>query len=361
MTEEISTPKTIPNALFVCSRCRKLCIATELSWNATAMSSRRMTFSTKTPRSINLYYGPEYQWEHIDIFNKDKEIITKHQNSEFPICNKCANLKIDQICSQKDYYKYEIEQVQKNEAKFTLENIKNIKHKTAKLNTEIQVYKEVFASSNVSTEIRTDTIAPVQSEDEIFHVERRESVNPKANANEKLIVSTLMSGTTFVIGSNGHYGTINELRLGNMTPTPVPLEEINSGLMILCQLLNYYITITRALQITIRLCPEITFTLNDTEYVLSAFDLKHKKTTKRFNDAMNMIFTLFSYIFAYFEAGQPRPPFMIKPKLKQIGGEPYEYEIKHPEKWTLAMKYLLADIKSAQIQGLRLFVINNPN
>ncbi|EAY03201.1 hypothetical protein TVAG_049850 [Trichomonas vaginalis G3] len=354
---EESPQKHLPNALFVCSRCRKLCIATELNWNAAFRNHRRQTFSTKTPRRIQLHCGKDFKWEYYDQFLEDKEIFQKREQADFPICNKCANLKLEQINCQRDYLKYESDPLSKNMPNVSLDIIKQLKHKTEKLKKEIQVYREVFESSSAGSDVRIETLSPSIPRDESFRSKAPDTLMLRQNPNENLKVNTFVACTTFVISSNGHYGTINELRLGTQTPTPVPLEEINSGLMLLCQILNYYLSITKAYIFEIHLGPEMTFKIHDHEYTLTAFDLKHKKSVKRFNEAMDIIMSVFSHVFVFFDSGQPRPPFLIKPKDKTIGGESYEYELKHPEKWTLAMKYLLANLKSAQVQGLRCSLI----
>jgi hypothetical protein len=165
--------------------------------------------------------------------------------------------------------------------------------------------------------------------------------------------------TTFQIIDNYHYITINGQRVGFFRYSPNTLEECNLGLQqtvhfLWCMLESFGIEVP---QLSIRPNGLIEKAGGD-GLILEVPASLDSKSVARFNAGLQGLFTACAFMF-----GSPpltkfcsMPPFFIDVNKKIIENVPYTFAEKAKDRWSLAMKYLLFDLKVMQVRCLERYI-----
>ena len=374
-TEEIEkneTEKCMRNAVFICERCGRLCIASEILWKSSIQApnskQRRLTFSTKTPRVISITLDKSIPWKYSAPFEKSKEKIKK--THFFPVCNKCCSFQIETISRQKEYLKFESINLSRQLTTVKPQIVEDVRNIVVKTQNQVNLLKEVslLGFSEQQTNIST-TKTYLKSQDKCVIISPPKTCGTThafMSTMERINVASMMCGVTFSISFYQHYGVINNIRLGFPEHNCISAMEVNAGLIHVCQMLKYLAkkieldvdNIIISTKIIIKVTNEVKGKETEKELSLDAKDMTTKKGLKLFNETFEHLMHLFTLLFSYFDRGQPKSPFIINEKNKTIGGISYEADSKHPEYWILAMKYLLTDLKTVQLQALRKALIN---
>ena len=153
----------VGNKVYICSRCEKLCIASEVLWKFAERyyhepdkKKRRQTFSTQTPRRIQIVlHNVTYQYQ--AIFDQFHSFPMEH-SIVFPLCNNCCNLIIETLVRQRDYYLFE----KQNLLNCKLNIQSNVAEKLRKMVTnkqeQVKVLKEV-AREQINSQISMKSIS----------------------------------------------------------------------------------------------------------------------------------------------------------------------------------------------------------
>lgn len=257
----------------------------------------------------------------IDTYNGNSD--NKYEGFTMPkLCSKCIELHIKALETQSMMI-----------VKF-IENVGRIE----KLEKE---YKTEF-NDNIITETS--------------HVEKKsvqlpEIPKPNRSHNVPEIICPKMSPTysrylAFNISYSGPFGTINQLRIGSLKSMPVPVEEVQYGLYLLCRYLLFYTDLLKLEKIEISYQKHLILKSEKTEHSLV---YKDKNTNMReFNNSLNFLYSSFDKIFTVLSTRGISPPHQILTAKQTISGYPYHLS-SNPFDFTHGMKKLLVNLKTVQM------------
>jgi hypothetical protein len=163
----------------------------------------------------------------------------------------------------------------------------------------------------------------------------------------------------FHIGTRRHYITINDSRLGFYGFSPCSIDENNVTLLFLS---HFVWSFVQSFSITI---PGLSISPRGvmTEAQLGTFELQipnelTASKLEKFNSALYILFKLCAKVFAadVVISHCTMPPFFINAEGKMIESIPYSLVAKAPDRFSLAMKYLLFDLKVMQTRCLDRFI-----
>ena len=370
----------VPNVLFICKRCKNLCLTSEVSWKNKGMLIQKHPLQGKQPNhnstepysndqiktqelfknsgqttskvKIKIMLNRKFKWS-CQTQYKEFQVIFDSNSEYFPVCNICSKYRLQS--AQRAFTMFSEANKKYTQKTFVfslIPKIDKMKSQIEKVKSQAKTYE--IAAKNLPThpsvevgEIPEHKIPPRR------RIERSRTPLLKKRYNaEGIGVKSLMSVQMFNILSKGHYATINGQRVGYMTPDAVPFEEIDNGLFFICQLLVILGKQTRANVKAIILDSQIHVILpGSKEKILTSTLLKNRKGIEQFNSIIEYLFELFKQLFSFIK-GDPPIPYIINTDNKTIAQTPYDYSSKNPESWTRAMKYLLMDLKTAQFQAI---------
>ena len=178
-----------------------------------------------------------------------------------------------------------------------------------------------------------------------------------ASPRRQIQQNSLMCFTTFQIGFYQQYGTINGCPIGSFAYKPNSLVYTNAGLTILAHLVKHIIDCIILPDCNIEFTPEPHIMTRSGDFVLQIPEkTKNSKAVSLFNQANDSLFSLCHDIFAIGEVigyDTYAPMFSIDTYEKKIDHVSYVYKPNDMEEWSLAIKFLLMNLKSEQLRSLR--------
>ena len=348
------TPKARLRIFFVCGICRKLVHYSNRISNAPSKKNmgRRQTY-------MSIKYD-EFTFFYKKVMNDQKDYLqfqsiielAKSQNiSEFPICRECVEF----LCT-KMQKKCKLYSEMNNCLKCILNNSPN------------DILKNQLDALVVQKESLNDSITNAEHCNNLLRTKSRNSRNsvlepqkssfnllPTSRNNSKKTSTCFKSLTlhfTFQISFSGHYGTINDCRIGIRSPYDIDTFEFDSGIFFLVQLIMNIARLIDVEFIEIQAKMPILF-LDKTYIPLSLENINGKnylKGIRSFRKGIETIFVVCEKLFSviYEKTNNFMPPNTINLKEHKIFKASYVYDKDQPEVFTYAMKLLLFDLKCIQ-------------
>eukprot|EP00963_Diacronema_lutheri_P005802 scaffold461_cov321-Pavlova_lutheri.AAC.20 len=326
-----------------------------------------------------------------DVFQRASD----EANLDFPICTSCAS-KMEQELDQRiadaqleaDMYRESIQILQheeeiargrpvrelEEELDKSQEQEEHSRSKLAKIEAELAEATSCMEELNARVqELETAEECYWQEYNDYkmklhFHLEDKDALMHRieiANAQLKLLQRSNVYNDVFNIWHEGAFGTINGYRMGSMPNIPVEWEEINAGWGQCVFLLH---TMAKTSQLgfsTYKLLPmgsfpriadgKVTYELFGPVNLLNPFGgaSKYDKGAVAF---LSCLQEFADYAYAKDKAAGERSPFRLPFCIEgeKIGGKSIRYSFNREEKWTAALKLLLANLKV----GLAWFIKN---
>jgi hypothetical protein len=144
----------------------------------------------------------------------------------------------------------------------------------------------------------------------------------------------------------GPFAAINTLRLGTLPCMPVPTQEIQNGLWMLCRLLMSEMKTVGLECLNIHFGAVVSFSTPGAIYELRI--PKKSKDCEKFNLALNQMMASFNLVFNSDYMKRMRPSNLIDTAKQTIAGESYAYSIKEPANFTRGMRKLAVNLKTIQ-------------
>ena len=191
--------------------------------------------------------------------------------------------------------------------------------------------------------------------------ESMETVNRKllycSNSLKKLKRMNLITEAFFIIDAisdDSSFGSINGLRLGRSKDIIVPWAEINAAWGFLCLLMDVLVKKAGVVLTQYRLLPRGNYSVIIKKSDRSALELYSDESTgggitrfitgRKFDSAMSAFLQILSEVFLHLQAGG-EVDFPYKIEEGKIRNLPIALQFNSDENWTLALKYMLANIK----------------
>lgn len=323
----------------------------------------------------------------IQIASETFALLSSHTDVDHPLCNECPESILDsydqQICQ-------------------TEESQRHYKKMAARLNKEVDVYKsqmvkldkeleelqreeELLQSKLLKTEKQRKEIAAemaeqkerelqLKEEEQVywkeFNEHQRQVLQFKddqisvqyqlQHTSEQLsrLKKTNVLNSAFHIWHNGHFGTINGLRLGRLQTVPVEWAEINAAWGQTTFLLS---TLARVAGVRFERCKLVPYgnqsfveVLDGKRRILPLYSTSGLRlfTDSKFDSAMVSFLDCLSQLKEHIE-GSSQPHFMLPYRIDKdrIGDGREFYSVKTqfntPEKWTKALKFVLTNLRWA--------------
>ncbi|KAK8897788.1 hypothetical protein M9Y10_000016 [Tritrichomonas musculus] len=298
-THKVIERQTISNALCICSKCKKICLITPDFWAPPVQNSPIKSLSNNF-KNFQIYLNKNVKWEYDKSFSAFKQNSLSNSHFIFPCCPLCFKILIDQIRLNNDFYL-----VQQDFLNSAEENSTSIKKAyLSKVETEIDLFKqqttsmkEIIAdkkhlfkksqkvhskkeSQNTQTKNNDnnhEVFIPCilnhsklsdssdknedseenssSSDDENLHLGTKKSLtykNEYVQSQNSITFSFRSLGfcgislcLAFHITTHNHYGCINGMRIGTMTPNKVPTMEFDQGLLFFAQLIKSIASIAK--------------------------------------------------------------------------------------------------------------------
>jgi len=258
----------------------------------------------------------------------------------FPFCPNCCIFLSQRILSIAKMYE-KAEDELKLLASKKIPSIMDIPKQLIKgINDQIEVMKDVISVFPHNNPYSSP------SPEEIFIPDYAwKPVNDYSLTNPNIIICS-----TFYIGHNSHYGTINNIRIGVSSPDPVPKEELNAGLIMIGHLVQVLGQYLEKPNLNIEIGLELFLFENNEDPLPLTFKSNDTKKVSSFNLALTRLFQAVLQLYSLNGTYDPvfTPPFSISIQNRQINGIKFEYDPLHPCLWAEPMKFLLLNLKSIQ-------------
>ena len=311
--------------IFVCSKCHSLCCF-DADYDEQDSSGQRQLIGQK-----------DIELEEKSKLKLNKNILEKF--TENPICSVCIEKELLNIKMQNDF----ISNFEKTLIDINITKVEN----TANLFTGSEILQDsndINLKKNIKTE-GTEENSQIQR-DLILLKNINENRNKKKISSQRMCKS-YASHLCFNISYSGHYGTINSMRIGSLRSSPVPQEEVQNGLYLICRYLKHLLNLNNIQSDDFIINSSIIFFINLKQHELL---YKEKKlNVGEFNTALDRMMTYFEKLFTVLSTKAISPPNSIETSKKMISGRSYLYSPNDPFDFVLAMKRLLINLKAFQL------------
>ncbi|EAX94661.1 hypothetical protein TVAG_293910 [Trichomonas vaginalis G3] len=153
--------------------------------------------------------------------------------------------------------------------------------------------------------------------------------------------------TVFSISFDGQYGTINSCRVGSLKSIPVPLAEIQTGLLLICKYLKILLQKSMIDSSDLIIDSKIILIVNGKQHEL--LYPEKKANVPEFNIALSRMMFLFEQLFSVLSKRAISPPHRIDSSKETINLVSYALNLNDPFNFVLSMKRLLVNLKSVQM------------
>ncbi|OHT15272.1 hypothetical protein TRFO_42607 [Tritrichomonas foetus] len=383
-----------PQIIAKCTRCGKLIVfQNDVFMKSKVFSNETLPqiipYSIKKNVNIYLHCG-QVVTQYTKRFNLVRNLLTFNNNKYFPLCQDCTTALNSQIRMYTTLVRNATDEYANKYGKIPVRKFKNTFNMTmakAKDNKAISIQnnndnqkknrtddetKPITALSTLSTSLYNDDEIleahvkkmPLPSDfclDPISCQNKRHQILPILmniqNRTKESVFCPLLSCYAFKIGFDNHYGTINDVRIGFFKYSPNSVIENNAAFFFICHLIYHFRNAFNIPQIRVKLYPRPAIAIGDQSKFLNVeFPEKKKKSAiNEFNQALTMIFQAFSLINEITSGFKQysMPPFLVDNESKTIGDIPYLYRSRNVEEWSIAMRFLLVDLKMIQYRSIR--------
>lgn len=165
-----------------------------------------------------------------------------------------------------------------------------------------------------------------------------------------------LSCFVFHISYNGHYATINDNRIGFYKYNPNTISENNVALFFILQLIEQLKNAFTIKNINISYTPNPSISIGNNKLQELVITDKKKKShsNEEFNIALNSLYEAFVLINNNSKLqGSLIPPYDIDLSKHTVGNVSYVFKWTSIEIWSLAMRYLLYNLKNLQFRSVR--------
>ena len=339
--------------------------------------------SPTPPRQVN----SKSTLKHIQIASETFKMLSLHTDVDHPLCVECPEAVLDsydqEICHMEEAKKH-----YEGMAARMWKEVEGYKSQVEELDTELEALKkeeEELRAKLLKTEEQRQQIAAetvqqkekeklLKQEEEVywreFNDHQRQILQFKDDqvsvqyqlqyTTEQLnrLKKTNVLNSAFHIWHNGHFGTINGLRLGRLQTVPVEWSEINAAWGQTAFLLN---TLARVVGLKFehfKLFPygnqSFIEPLDGKRRTLPLYSTSGLRlfTDSKFDAAMVAFLDCLNQVKQYIESNS-HPHFMLPYKIDKdrIGDDKEFYSIKtqfnSPERWTRALKFVLTNLRWA--------------
>ncbi|OHT16490.1 hypothetical protein TRFO_41811 [Tritrichomonas foetus] len=362
--------RAIPHAIFICKSCQKSTYALFKQWNVDVTESKPKIITKTIPIHYKHYkvriYIKDSQWTLSENYKIALESFHNLYFDYFPLCSDCMKEYIYLFTDITQFYdsfsSYIIKHVyNKNNivpSKF-LDEVYLSHHRLndfKKAVSSIKVIKPLLGKEPIrKIKYYTQPKSPTKN------IQMKKNLKQKRKTKDNSsIISSIILVKSFQISFNKHYGTINEMRIGNLTPDEVPIEEIERGLYFLGHLI---VTIGAFINIDvseIRLSEFLEFKVDNSKKYDPIFtsDIKSMKLLDSFNEKITQLFAVSNKLFSSQQIcdNNIKLPYIIDISSKTINGNFYSYDRREPWQFTLSMKLLLYDFKTIQFASYQMAI-----
>lgn len=185
------------------------------------------------------------------------------------------------------------------------------------------------------------------------HIEKRSNIKenlPKSSSKHnprQIPKKAYPEHMCFDISFNGQYGTINSLRVGSLKSCPVPQQEVQNGLYLICRYLQFLLIENSVPYDDFKLGSKIIFIVKGKQHEL--FYQEKKSCVSEFNIALNKMMCYFEELFIVLSKRAISGPNRIESSNALINGRSYLYSISNPFDFVIGMKKLLINLKAVQM------------
>lgn len=364
-------------AIYVCAKCQNLVLVPKESFTSseetpndfsntnnhdTPQYLQTISHQNLSPLTIDLSFHPN-DWLYLEKFVSLQQKASSFPNFPFPICPKCINSYNKMTASIESN-----EKVQKSFS-FLMKQLSfnSIEHSIHQIEDDVNnLTTKIRSFSSIPQTTLLSPIDPFESHFKAPKLKREEFKIQQSKTFyeidrdfplQKTHALTLIIATTFVIGTDRHYITINNMRIGFYLYSRNTVEENNIGLSFVSHLLYYLLYAYHISFEHFVIYPSgmIRKTEDNSQYYLKIPTKRHLSDIKKFNVALNMLFTAAYHLFSSnsVQSNCGAPPFEININQRTIEHASYVFDdsVKSLEKWSLAMKYLLFNLKLVQIRS----------
>lgn len=345
---------------FVCGKCRKFVYYYNRFSNTQTKKNieRRQSYMCTKYVEFTLFYTKNMMNERDFLQFQDVIKFLQYQNiNEFPICKECAEVVCQKLQEKCNFYKKYIDCL-KNVLDNPPDNILKQQLDTLKIQKE-SLNDSIINAQYCNNLLRSKSMCSRSS----FYDYQTNSTefNNTTNSQRRLKFSnpnfkSLTLHSAFHISFSGHYGCINDCRLGIQEPYVIDTIEFDSGLFYLVQLIK---NIGHLIDIELNEIQAVNhvFFLDNPQkqlYVpLSSESICGKnyiKGIRHFRKGIETIFTVCERMFSSIseKTNDFMPPNIINLKEHKIFVASYIFEKDRPYEFTYAMKLLLFDLKCIQ-------------
>lgn len=360
-----------------CHQCGKLLYIPQTTWKLLAQKS--VAEEKNNDNSTKPYFPPSPLKRSCDVtinYNTNNdELIKQFQNAReslsydrktpfFPLCHDCTVTYLQHIQNYRKLFDAANDLIDKKFSNIP-ENVFNIQYqnaisptkkftniKTASTSGSFSIYKEnedsTLSRNSFIDEICQDPFSCNHPNHKHYPILTK--LPPKSKT-----FCPIMSCYTFTISHSRHYATINNLRVGFYKYDPNSILETNLGLYFITHLLYILKTAFNANGIRILLSPNPAISINNAEFQRLVIPEKKKHTNyDEINNAIHSLIIAFDIINeASFPQRKIATPYEVDAELRTIGSVSYDFNWKTVEDWTLAMRFLLHNLKMIQFRALR--------
>jgi hypothetical protein len=352
-------------ALFVCPHCHRLTVLPATVWihGADRSSTVRGTpgRSSSGTKKHTYLVQPIDHFRYRSNFNVLAGDFASRQWTEFPICSECVSILEQRLKFERTYIDDQVRyfgMVAVEEHKRRYDAFPQL---ISRVRSDASTFLEVTRQYTADIERCSAPEAPalkarVTNPDAARTTPSRSRRSLPPDTSLLFGLKSLTLASAFRIGTNRHYATINDCRLGTNTPDAVPLEELESSLFYTCQLIQAigaFVSVdTTVLVIG---CP-LSFADKgaDKAAVLIVSDLKGKKGVQGFVAFIQRMVALCQAVFKAdkFAESSFSPPHVIDLAHSTISDESFVWDPKKPAVFTSAMRHLLFNLKYVQRRAL---------
>lgn len=346
--------------LMCCLHCKKLLLITNQIFSMLNENSSISTINSNDPDVLQPKHIAQINFtisessQNLDRISTAVHLLQSPVQHYFPLCKDCSAIFLHQIGNS--ICIFQNSDIQLSDFSLILSLNPNLfsqhMNKLLELKTEL---------TNNSPKHLVTPRDPVEAIPE----ENSQTVKSPKTSEKLLLLCTLkkrlpkfcplIGYDTFFISTNRFYGTINGLRIGFYKYDENTVHENNLAFCQICHLISLFKNAFQIPQIHIFIrCAGIQLDGEKQPNLLEVPSKKKAALLGRFNTALEKLFTAYTLI----EAATPQvenfsyETYKIDLNQKTISNTKFVLDWKHLEEWSVAMKFLLINLKILQCRSI---------
>ena len=307
---------------FVCSKCHSLCCFDVNEEESDSGAARKFAGQI------------QIKVENIVALRIRSKIFKNFQKK--PLCASCIDKELNKLQIQNQI----IQNFEETLNEVDITKVENV----AKLFTGSEISKDSLDRNSNQLSNGTNKIEITQNPEEfLLQIPSQSSKKASPIRTGKSFAAHICYDISFI----GQYGTINTLRVGSLKSNPVPQQEVQNGLYLICRYLKLLLQSNNISSDDFIINQKIVFLIDKKPVELLYQEKKFIVT--EFNTAVDKMMWYFEQLFDVLSKKAISPPNRIETSKKQINGRSYLYTPSDPFDFVLAMKRLLINLKAFQV------------